>query len=51
MDLPEPGANHDQTRFLAEDAGLAKEGDYILEVRGFHKDDMRNVPTLSICKV
>jgi pyruvate kinase len=51
VDAPDPGSNHDLTRFLAEDAGLAEKGDYVLEVRGFHVDDMRNVPTLSVCRV
>jgi pyruvate kinase len=46
-----PGPNPELTRSLAREAGLASEGDYVLEVRGFHADPERNVPTLAICRV
>jgi pyruvate kinase len=47
----DPGPNHEATRHLAMAAGLASEGDYVLEVRGFHADPERNIPTLAICRI
>ena len=46
-----PGPNPALTTALARNAGLASDGDYVLEVRGFHEDPVRNVPTLTICRV
>lgn len=51
VDSQDPGPNHEVTRNLAREAGLAEEGEYVLEVRGFHADSDRNVPTLSICRI
>ena len=51
VDSLDPGANHEVTRRLAAEAGLASEGDYVLEVRGFHADPERNVPTLAVCRI
>jgi pyruvate kinase len=51
VDSQDPGLNHQVTRSLAEASGLASEGDYVLEVRGFHADSDRNVPTLAICRI
>ena len=45
------GPNHDQTRRIALDSGLAEKGDYVLEVRGFSSVPERNVPTLSVWKL
>jgi pyruvate kinase len=46
-----PGPNHDVTKRLALESGLAREGDYVLEVRGFSSDPERNIPTLAICRL
>jgi pyruvate kinase len=43
--------NHEVTRRLAREAGLASEGDYVLAVRGFSWDSSQNVPTLAVCQV
>ena len=51
VDSLDPGIKNARTRLLAKEAGLASEGDFILEVRGFHADPELNVPTLSICKI
>jgi pyruvate kinase len=51
VDTLDPGSNHEATRLLARNAGLASEGDYVLEVRGFSSDPDRNVPTLAVCKI
>lgn len=51
VESQDPGPNHEVTRSLARDSGLATEGEYVLEVRGFHAESDRNVPTLSICRV
>lgn len=47
----DPGDNHEVTRHLARSTGLTTEGDYVLEVRGFHADPHRNIPTLAVCRV
>jgi pyruvate kinase len=47
----DPDPNHDVTRRLAMESGLASEGDYVLEVRGFSWDPKRNTPTLAVCRV
>ena len=47
----DPGKNHEHTRMLAQEAGLASDGDYVLEVRGFHSDPEQNIPTLAICRI
>jgi pyruvate kinase len=47
----DPGTNHELTRFLASRAGLASEGDYVLEVRGFNSNPAFNVPTLAVCQL
>jgi pyruvate kinase len=46
-----PDPEHDMTRRLAKQAGLASEGDYVLEVRGFTWDPRTNAPTLTVCRV
>ncbi len=46
---PDPSRN--QTRQLVREHGLAQEGDYVLEVRGFQWDPKLNVPTISVCRV
>jgi pyruvate kinase len=51
VDALEPDPNHELTRRLAKEAGLATEGDYVLAVRGFSWDPRRNVPTLAVCQV
>lgn len=51
VDSLEPGQNHGVTKRLALDSGLAKEGDYVLEVRGFSSDPERNIPTLAVCRL
>ncbi|MBT8397798.1 MAG: pyruvate kinase, partial [Gemmatimonadetes bacterium] len=51
VDSLEPGTNHDLTKQLALDSGLAKEGDYVLEVRGFSADPERDIPTLAVCRL
>jgi pyruvate kinase len=51
VDSLDPDPNHDVTRRVAREAGLASEGDYVLEVRGFSWDPRTNVPTLAVCRV
>lgn len=47
----DPGPNHEVTRRLAVESGAASQGDYVLEVRGFHADPGRNVPTIAVCRI
>jgi pyruvate kinase len=47
----DPDPSHDGTRRLAKEAGLASEGDYVLEVRGFSWDPRENAPSLTVCRV
>jgi pyruvate kinase len=51
LDSLEPDPEHDRTRRLALESGLASEGDYVLEVRGFSWDPRRNAPTLAVIRV
>jgi pyruvate kinase len=53
VDVPtlDPGELHETTRRLAKESGLVSEGEYVLEVRGFHSDPARNVPTIAVCRV
>ncbi len=47
----DPGIDHQVARGLVRQQGLASEGEYILEVRGFRWDPARSFPTISICRV
>jgi pyruvate kinase len=47
----DPGPDRDRTRRLAMESGLAGENDYVLEVRGFNSDPVKNVPTLSVWRL
>ena len=47
----DPGPLHEVTRRLARESGLAEPGHFILEVRGFHVDPEKNVPTIAVCRV
>jgi pyruvate kinase len=51
VDSLEPDRNHDLTRSLAKESGLASDDDYVLVVRGFSWDPKLNAPTLTVCRV
>ena len=50
-DLSDPGALHEEARRAARASGLAREGEHILRVWGFHHEPLLNVPTLSVLRV
>jgi pyruvate kinase len=51
VDSLEPDPDHDVARHLARESGLASDGDYVLEVRGFSWDPLRNAPTLAVFRL
>jgi pyruvate kinase len=51
VDSLDPESNHEKARYLAKESGLASEGDYVLEVRGFSWDPRSNAPTLAVFRV
>jgi pyruvate kinase len=50
-DLSDPAALHEEARRAARSTGLAREGEHILRVWGFHHEPRLNVPTLSVLRV
>jgi pyruvate kinase len=50
-DLSDPAALHEEARRVARSSGLAREGEHILRVWGFHHEPQLNVPTLSVLRV
>jgi pyruvate kinase len=51
VDTLDPGPAHEATRALVRQQGVASDGDYVLEVRGFQWDPALNFPTISVCRV
>jgi pyruvate kinase len=51
VDALGPDPDHDVARLLARESGLASEGEYVLEVRGFSWDPRSNAPTLTVFRI
>jgi pyruvate kinase len=50
-DLSDAAGLHEEARRVARSSGLAREGEHILRVWGFHHEPHLNVPTLSVLRV